>query len=115
MSLSEFEIKRAEKVIQGFLEKHRPPPHIRPQLDLGGRVSGQSVEIFSIRPRYDDPSIRMETPAAKATYVKSRGLWKVYWMRADLKWHAYEPQAEVKSLEAFLDLVGEDAHACFFG
>ncbi|WP_355662336.1 DUF3024 domain-containing protein [Halomonas salifodinae] len=115
MALSEFEIKRAEKAIQGFLETHRPPPHIRPRLDLGGRVDGQSVEIFSIRPRYDDPGTRMETPAAKATYVKSRGLWKVYWMRADLKWHPYDPQREVKSLEAFLALVGEDAHACFFG
>jgi len=41
--------------------------------------------------------------------------WKVYWNRADLKWHSYKPVPEVASLEEFLALVERDEHACFFG
>jgi hypothetical protein len=57
----------------------------------------------------------MEHPVAKTTYVRSRGVWRVFWMRRDLKWHRYEPAPEVKTIEAFCALVSEDAYACFFG
>jgi hypothetical protein len=61
------------------------------------------------------PAEKIEQPVAKATYVRSRGVWKVYWQRADLRWHAYPPAPEVESLEDFLNLVHKDDHACFFG
>jgi Protein of unknown function (DUF3024) len=57
----------------------------------------------------------VEIPIAKAQYVKSRAVWKVYWQRADMKWHSYEPQAEVKSLEEFVTVVEVDEYYCFFG
>jgi len=114
MPISEFEIKKHEKAIEKFMAKHRPPAHIRNELDLGSRIENQSVEIFEIRPQWDNPSNKIEHPAAKATYVKTQKLWKVYWQRADLKWHSYEPLPTVKTLEEFLNAVGEDQHACFF-
>lgn len=52
---------------------------------------------------------------AKATYVRSRDHWRVYWQRADLRWHRYDPAPEVATVQGFLDLVDEDAYACFFG
>ena len=116
MAISEFETKRLEKIVGAFIEKHRPAPHIRPELDLGFRISGQSVEIFEVRPLWrGKPGEIMEHPVAKATYVKSRELWRIYWMRADLKWHGYPTVPQVGSVEKFLALVAEDKHACFFG
>jgi Protein of unknown function (DUF3024) len=116
MAFSEFEHRRLEKVVGTFVEERRPPPHIRPKLDLRFRISGQSVELFEVRPRWQgEPGEIMESPVAKATYVKARNAWRLYWMRADLKWHAYPPAPRVPSIEAFLDLVGADEHACFFG
>jgi hypothetical protein len=56
----------------------RPPAHIRNELDLGYRISGQSVEIFEVRPQWDDPSQKMERPVAKATFVKTRNCWKIF-------------------------------------
>jgi uncharacterized protein Usg len=47
--------------------------------------------------------------------VKAQDVWRVFWQRADLKWHRYDPAPEVPSLEDFLQLVQEDKHACFFG
>ena len=99
-----------------FMQKRRPPPHIRPKLDIGFRVSGQSIEIFEIRSVWrGPPGAKHELPVAKATYVKARGIWRVFWQRRDLKWHSYEPEPEVKSVEEFASIVSKDANACFFG
>lgn len=115
MAFSEFELKKYEKAVMGFIKKNRPPPHIRSELDISYRLVGQSVEIFAIRPCWDNPQEKMENSIAKATYVKTQGVWKIYWQRADLRWHSYEPNPKVKSLEEFFTVVESDEHACFFG
>jgi hypothetical protein len=116
MALSELETARVKKALDAFLRERRPPPDIRPQLDLAFRISGQSVEIFEVRPAWrGKPGETMEHPVAKATFVRSRRVWRVFWMRRDLKWHGYEPTPEVKSVEDFCALVSKDPHACFFG
>jgi hypothetical protein len=115
MALNGIERKRIEKSVSAFVEKRRPAPHIRPQLDLGFRVSGQSVELFEIRPQWDKPEIKRESSYAKATYVRTQRIWKVYWKRADLKWHSYEPVAEVAAIDDFLAVVQKDEYGCFFG
>jgi hypothetical protein len=115
MALSEFERTRIETEVGRFIESRRPPVDIRDQLDLGFRLENQSVVLFEIRPRWDKPAEKMESPVAKATYTKSRRVWKVYWMQSDLKWHRYPPLPEVAQLADFLTLVDEDEHACFWG
>lgn len=115
MAMSEFEVRKCERDIEAFMKKKRPPAHIRNELDLGYNLSGQSVEIFEIRPQWGNPSQKMENPVAKATFVKTQGCWKIFWQRADLKWHGYEPAPKVKSFADFLDIVAEDKHGCFFG
>jgi hypothetical protein len=114
--LDEIEIARLRRAMDAFMQQRRPPPHIRSQVDLGFRVMAQSIEIFEIRPPWQGPpDEKQESPIAKATYVKSRRVWRVFWQRRDLKWHSYEPEPEVRSVEEFTRLVSEDAHACFFG
>jgi hypothetical protein len=115
MSLSELERKRIQKIVAVFIEKHRPEPHIRPNLDLSYRLVGQSIEIFEIRPIWNKPKEKIEIPIAKATYVKSRQCWRVFWQRSDLKWHSYQPNPEVRLVEDFLALVDQDEQGCFFG
>ena len=115
MAISEFEIKQCEKEIEKFFVNHRPPAHIRNELDFGYRIDNQSIVLFEIRPEWRNPANKMETPIAKTTYVKSKKEWKVFWQRADLKWHSYQPTPAVKYFEEFLSLVGEDMHGCFFG
>jgi len=116
MGLSEFEAARVNKVVGGFVEGRRPPAHIRPKLDIGFRLRGQSVELFEIRPVWRGASgEKREHAFAKATYVRTRRRWRVFWLRRDLKWHSYEPSPEVATIEEFVALVQEDAYACFFG
>jgi hypothetical protein len=112
MTLSEFDVKRCEKSVAQFIENRRPPPHVRAEVDLSFRISGQSVEIFEVRPNWRDRSKLQEHSIAKAT---SKRNWKVFWQRADLKWHSYKPSPEVDSIEDFLAIVQKDDHGCFFG
>jgi len=115
MAFNDLDRKRIEKTMAGFLAKRRPPPHIRHELDIGYRLTVQSIEIFEIRPQWDNPSIIHEYPFAKATYVRTQNLWKVFWKRADLKWHGYEPASTVQSVDEFLAVVDADQYGCFFG
>jgi hypothetical protein len=116
MAFSELEVARIKKAVDAFMVKRRPPPHIRPKLDFGSRIKNQSIELFEIRPVWrGKPGELREHPFAKATLVRSRGMWRVFWLRQDLKWHAYEPAAEVRSIDDFLQVVSDDEYACFFG
>jgi len=115
MAISEFEIKRVEKTMEGYLDRARPPVHIRNELDIGYRIANQSVELFEIRPAFQDPSTKIELAIAKATYVKKEGNWKIYWMRADMKWHRYEPVPDADNLDEFISVIEDDHYGCFYG
>jgi len=115
MAFTDIEIAQHKRVLNAWMEENRPPANIRSQLDLGYRITGQSVELFEIRPAFQRPSEQHEGAIAKATWNERRGVWNIYWQRADLKWHVYEPVKAVGTLQLFLNIVKEDKHACFFG
>lgn len=115
MALNDIQRKRVENAVAAFIQKRRPPPHVRPKLDYGFRMTGQSVELFEVRPQLDRPEVKRESSFAKATFVRTKGVWRVYWMRSDLKWHSYDPSPEVSAIADFLAVVQKDEYACFFG
>jgi len=115
MALSEFEVKRCDMAFETFMKQRRPSIEVRSELDLGWKLENQSIEIFEIRPQWNDASIIRHHSFAKATYVKSQKIWKIYWMRSTLKWEAYEPYALAKTIEEVLEVVNKDDYNCFFG
>jgi hypothetical protein len=115
MSFSAQQTTDIEAAMSDFLARRRPPEEIRDRLDLGWRIEGQSVVIFSIRPSWRDESQKIEEPIAKATYVQSTNRWKIYCQRADTKWHSYPPHREAVFFEEFLTVVDEDKHGCYWG
>lgn len=113
-----FDISQSAEIVQTMEEYMafvRPEPDIRPQLDIGYELKGNSVFLFEIRPVWDNPQEIRRYPYAKTTFIKSKNIWKIYWMRANLKWYPYNPRPEVKTLKAFLKIVEEDAYGCFKG
>lgn len=116
MAFDELEIARYTDLIEKLIwSKRRPPLHLRDQVREGQRIAGHDIDLFLVRPVHFDPTRQIEEPIAKARYVESREVWQVFWKRADMKWHRYQPRPEVKTLEAFLMLVDEDANGCFWG
>jgi len=108
------EIDKAKTIMDKYIENKRSPVAVRDQVDLAYKIQNQSIEIFEIRPEYKGTGI-INIPIAKTTYNRTTNTWKIYWNRADLKWHLYEPKKEVKNVSDFIKIVDEDKHCCFWG
>lgn len=115
MAINTFQTLNVIEAMENFLSIIRPPEDIRHQLDIGYKIEQQSIIVFEIRPKWNKPDIILEHSIAKATYVKSKNNWKIFWMRSNLKWDSYTPQPTVKTIEEFTIIVGEDKHYYFWG
>lgn len=115
MSFNDLETQAIKNAVESIFMVRRPPLNIRAKLDFGYRITNQSVELFEIRPHWQDATQQIEHGIAKLTYVKSKKHWKLYWMRQDLKWHSYPPLAQSDQLTNLLNEVMHDEHGCFFG
>ena len=80
------------ETLENNLSKVRPPEHIRPKLDIGYQIEGQSIILVEISPDWKVKNIIREYAYAKATYIKRQLIWKVYWLRSNLKWESYAPK-----------------------
>ncbi|MBC7641344.1 MAG: DUF3024 domain-containing protein [Flavobacterium sp.] len=103
------------EVMEGYLINARPPEEIRNEVDIAYKVENQSVIIFEIRPHWKNKSENIEVNVAKATFIKTEEIWKIFWYKSDDKWHNYDPKPKVKSLKQFVEVIREDKHNCFWG
>lgn len=114
MAFSELDRKRVDKLVGGLCRR-RTRPELADQLRLSCEIEGESVVLFEERPEGREPAKRMRSPVAKLRFVRTTGLWTLYWRRADLKWHAYQPAAPSTDLAALVDVIDRDEYGAFFG
>ncbi|MBN1151269.1 DUF3024 domain-containing protein [candidate division WOR-3 bacterium] len=103
------------KTMEDFINQIRPKKELRHKVDIAYKFDKQSIIIYEIRPFLRDMALKIESPVAKAVYVKSKNHWNIYWMKRDLRWHSYYPDPEVDTLDEFLNIVKEDEEGCFWG
>jgi len=103
------------EVMENFLFKRRPPEELRSQADVAYKIEDQSVIVYEIRPKWNNPKEMTELPIAKITYVIKRHEWIFYYKRSDLRWHIYHANPFIKTIKEFAYLVNEDKHHCFWG
>lgn len=104
-----------DALIKQMVEEMRPPVHIRKEIDIGYTFENNTLVLLEFRPRWDKPEEKIKSEFAKTRFIKSQGIWKIYWMRASGKWELYEPNPEVKDIHSFFAIVKEDKYSCFFG
>jgi hypothetical protein len=115
MAFTKDELERVQAILDEYLRQKEPPPQIRPQLNYSYVIDRQSVQLREVRPYWNDPSIKISRPYAKATYVRRSKDWSVFWLRGDMKWRRYDHTPTVAGLADFLFVVEEDKEACFYG
>lgn len=99
-----------------FVDSLRPPMDIRHKVDIGYTYKDSVFVLFEIRPVFDSPGKFLHTSIAKARYVKSQKVWKLYWMRANLKWELYgEKGSSHRELSTVLEIIREDKFGAFWG
>jgi hypothetical protein len=114
MAIDTLQTLEVIEALENFISKIRPPEHIREKLDVSYEIEGLSIIIFEIRPQWDKPEIIHQYPVARTTFVKTKNHWKVFWRRADSKWHSYSPRPFVNTIQEFTKLVEEDQLHCFW-
>lgn len=115
MAIDLFQTLEVIEVMENFVESIRPPEDIRHKLDLSYTIEDQSIILYETRPKWNNINEIIECNVAKATFVKSRNQWKIYWQREDQKWYSYKPMPFVESLAQFVQTVHDDKHGCFWG
>ncbi|MGC3835476.1 DUF3024 domain-containing protein [Moritella viscosa] len=95
MAISEFELYKVEKLAKSFCS-----------------IKSQN---FPREYLYIDYIIKDQILVAKFTYVKKDKIWKLYWLRQNLKWQVYESEGINQYLDPLLEIVQEDRQACFWG
>lgn len=98
-----------------FWSKHRPRLGLRDRMREGQRIEGSTIELFYVRPAFNRPQEWIEEPIARLRHFPRLGVWRIYWQRADLRWHLYQPQPEFPDLADCLRVVSNDEYHCFFG
>jgi Protein of unknown function (DUF3024) len=115
MAFSELDLKRIDSTI-GELCRSRSPPGHADELRFACDIDGHAVSIMEERPPWDgSPGEWTRHGVARFRYFRSRNEWQLYWMRADLRWHVYEPAAPTNDLARLVRLVEEDKYCAFFG
>ena len=114
MAFTEIEIYKINKFV-GALCKERVPESIRDKLRYEYKIENQDVILYEIRPRWNDPNEQTELPCAKLKFVRSQNVWKLFWQRANMKWHAYGPFKSSRDLAELIAEIDADPHGCFFG
>jgi hypothetical protein len=105
-----------EVTIKNYVESLRPEDlEIRKQIDIGYTYNTNVVNLFEIRPQWDNPSESLNMEFARIKHVKSKKIWRLYWMRASGKWQLYAPFPESTHLSKIIAIIKEDKHSCFFG
>ena len=115
MPLPEPQLRECLSAVGSFIQRRRPPPKLRAQLDYRANIKGSEVVLVEVRPAYNDKRRTIEHAIAKAKWIGSRKVWRLFWMRADMKWHSYQPMPEARTFKAVMTEVERDLHCCFFG
>jgi len=114
MAFSELELQMIESTV-GAMCRRRSPPGLQDQLRLVYEVEGHVVTISEERPDWRKPKERRRSPAARLRFARSTGLWTLYWMRRDLRWHAYDLESPRRDLRTLVEVVDADEDGAFFG
>ncbi len=116
MPFTDSEIAEHLKVLEeSFWTRCRPPVHLRGQVREGQRITGRTIELFIVRPAFNRPEEYIEESISKVQHLPRLRVWRIFWKRADGKWHRYTPFPEVSSLAEALQVIEEDSNGCFFG
>ena len=110
--LPETDVARVQRWCRG-----RVPEHVRDEVRVEVDVAERHLTIVECRPpwRADMGVEWTRFPIARLRYVKTTGVWSLYWRDRNLRFHAYDRVASTASVEELLAEVDRDPTAIFWG
>jgi hypothetical protein len=115
MAFTDDELAQIQDTVGALVARRQPPAHLLDQVRHELEIDGHRVRIWTVRPRWNDPTQTTRAPVAQFTYIRTSNRWSLSWMRRDRKWHAWLPAARTTKLAALVRIVDEDAEGGFWG
>lgn len=114
MAFDELEPKRIERTVGELCRRCSPPEHAD-ELRTAYEVEGHSATMYEERSPWDGVGGWTRGGIARFRFSRSRGEWRLYWMRQDLRWHRYDPDEMPPDLDSRVAVVEADEFGAFFG
>ncbi|MEY0663864.1 DUF3024 domain-containing protein [Providencia rettgeri] len=111
MALNDIEIAQIKRCMNFFMEKRRPAPFIRDEIDLIYEIQDQSVIIKEIR---NIMGRTIESPIAKITFNRTQKGWKLFAKNRNDEWEGMFKDL-IPTFSDAIKVVEDDARGCFFG
>ena len=110
--LPETDVARVQRWCRG-----RVPERVRDEVRVEVDVADRHLTIVECRPpwRADMGAEWTRFPIARLRYVKTTGVWSLYWRDRNLRFHAYDLAAPTASIEELLAELDRDPTAIFWG
>jgi hypothetical protein len=114
MSLSEFEIKRVEKLFSAYCEG-KVPAYLRDQIRIEFRIRGNEVSLFESRAHLQGGGEWISTKVAHFKKDPQNESWQLFWADRNSKWRPYSPLPSHRDIEKLLRAVEENETGAFWG
>ncbi|VEB72398.1 Protein of uncharacterised function (DUF3024) [Providencia rustigianii] len=111
MALNDIEVAQIKRCMNFFMEKRRPAPFIRDEIDLIYEIQDQSVIIKEIR---HVMGRTIESPIAKITFNRTRNGWKLFAMNQKGEWEKLFNDL-IPTFSDAIRVVEDEDLDCFFG
>ncbi|MDD9340349.1 MAG: DUF3024 domain-containing protein [Providencia heimbachae] len=111
MALNDIEVAQIKRCMEFFMEKRRPAPFIRDEIDLIYEIQDQSVIIKEIR---HVMGRTIEGSIAKITFNRKQNSWKLFALNQKGEWQGVLNDL-IPSFSEAIKIVEDDVTCCFFG
>ena len=111
MAFNDIEVAQIKRCMEFFMEKRRPSPFIRDEIDLIYEIQDQPVIIKEIR---SVMGRTIESPIAKITFNRQQNGWKLFAQNRAGKWEGMFNNLIPTFSDAIKVIEDEDLD-CFFG
>ncbi len=95
----------------------RVPERVRDEVRVEVDVADRHLTVVECRPpwRADMGAEWTRSPIARLRYVKTTGVWSLFWRDRNLRFHVYDLVAPTASVEELLAELDRDPTAIFLG
>lgn len=114
MSLSEFEIKRIDKLLNAYCD-NKIPAHLRDQIRIEYRIRGNEVSLFESRSHLQGSGEWISTKVACFKKDVQSQTWHLFWADRNSQWQPYAPLPCHRDIEKLLQEVENNPTGAFWG
>ncbi len=93
------------------------PARVRDKVRVECEASGRDLTIIELHavPESGADQEWLRHPVARLRYMKSRGIWRLYWGDSNDRWHEYPDLPWARDVREVLAEIDRDPTALFWG